>query len=210
VKGKCKNPVTPSKDKTRKPWALRKEKRWKLEKQEQAKPKTSRRKMIKNKGQNKWNRDQKCHTKNQWNKELVLWKNKQDWQTLGKHDENAGEKTQISKIRKKKKRMIVTNTKEIQRLLWEPIFQKIRKSWRNGQISNTYDHPKLNTEDINHLNRSITHNEIEAAIESPKKEKFRTSQILCWIHLIFKELITTLPKLFHEVERKEALPNSFY
>jgi chromosome segregation ATPase len=27
VKGKCKNPVTPSKDKTRKPWALRKEKR---------------------------------------------------------------------------------------------------------------------------------------------------------------------------------------
>jgi hypothetical protein len=38
----------------------------------------------------------------------------------------------------------------------------------------TYDHPKLNQEDINHLNRSITHNEIEAAIESPKKEKSRT------------------------------------
>jgi hypothetical protein len=35
----------------------------------------------------------------------------------------------------------------------------------------TYDHPKLNQEDINHLNRSITQNEIEAAIESPKKEK---------------------------------------
>jgi hypothetical protein len=53
----------------------------------------------------------------------------------------------------------------------------------------TYDHPKLNQEDINHLNRSITQNEIEAAIESlpkrnahinkrkkksPKKEKPRT------------------------------------
>jgi hypothetical protein len=34
----------------------------------------------------------------------------------------------------------------------------------------TSDHPKLNQEDINHLNRSITHNEIEAAINSlPKK-----------------------------------------
>jgi NADH/NAD ratio-sensing transcriptional regulator Rex len=34
----------------------------------------------------------------------------------------------------------------------------------------TYDYPKLNQEDINHLNRSITHNEIEAAIKSlPKK-----------------------------------------
>jgi hypothetical protein len=32
----------------------------------------------------------------------------------------------------------------------------------------TYDHPKLNQEDINHLNRYIIQNEIEAAIESPK------------------------------------------
>jgi hypothetical protein len=34
-----------------------------------------------------------------------------------------------------------------------------------------YDHPKLNQEDINHLNRSITHNEIEAAIKSLPKKK---------------------------------------
>jgi hypothetical protein len=33
----------------------------------------------------------------------------------------------------------------------------------------TYDHPKLNQEDINNLSRSITHNETEAAIVSPKK-----------------------------------------
>jgi hypothetical protein len=38
----------------------------------------------------------------------------------------------------------------------------------------TFDHPKLKQENINHLNRSTTHNEIEAAIESPKKEKSRT------------------------------------
>jgi hypothetical protein len=34
-----------------------------------------------------------------------------------------------------------------------------------------YDHPKLNQEDINHLNRSITQNEIEAAIKSVPKKK---------------------------------------
>jgi hypothetical protein len=34
----------------------------------------------------------------------------------------------------------------------------------------TYDHTKLNQEDINHLNISITQNEIEIAIKSPKKE----------------------------------------
>jgi hypothetical protein len=39
---------------------------------------------------------------------------------------------------------------------------------------NTYDHEKLNREDITHLNRSITSNEMEATINSPKKEKSRT------------------------------------
>jgi hypothetical protein len=34
----------------------------------------------------------------------------------------------------------------------------------------TYDQPKLNQEDINHLNRSITSNEIEAAIVSQKRK----------------------------------------
>jgi hypothetical protein len=51
-----------------------------LEKQEQTNPKTSRRReIIKNTGWNQWNRNnnnKKKHTKNQWNKKLVLWKNK--------------------------------------------------------------------------------------------------------------------------------------
>jgi hypothetical protein len=29
---------------------------------------------------------QKNYTKNQWNKKLVLWKNKQNWETPGKSD----------------------------------------------------------------------------------------------------------------------------
>jgi hypothetical protein len=35
----------------------------------------------------------------------------------------------------------------------------------------TYDHPKLNQEDINQLNRSITQNEIETATKSLPKKK---------------------------------------
>jgi hypothetical protein len=39
----------------------------------------------------------------------------------------------------------------------------------------TYDYPKLNQEDINNLNRSITNNEIEAAVKSsPPPKKSRT------------------------------------
>jgi hypothetical protein len=34
-----------------------------------------------------------------------------------------------------------------------------------------YEHPKLNQEDIKHLNRSITFNEIEATIKSLPKRK---------------------------------------
>jgi hypothetical protein len=35
----------------------------------------------------------------------------------------------------------------------------------------TYDHPKLNQEDIYHPNRSATHNEIEAVIKNLPKKK---------------------------------------
>jgi hypothetical protein len=45
------------------------------------------------------------------------------------------------------------------------------------KLLDTYDHPKLNPEDINHLNRC---KEIKKTIESPNKEKSRTQ----WIHPI--------------------------
>jgi hypothetical protein len=40
-----------------------------------------------------------------------------------------------------------------------------------NKIIDTYDH--LTQEDINHLNRLIIHNEIEAAIDSPQTKKSR-------------------------------------
>jgi hypothetical protein len=76
----------------------------------------------------------------------------------------------------------------------------------------TYDHPKLNQEDINHLNRSITQNEIEAATKGPSKMKSPGPDgFSAEFYQTFKEeLIPTLLKVFHEIEREGILPNSFY
>jgi hypothetical protein len=69
----------------------------------------------------------------------------------------------------------------------------------------------LNQEDINHLNRSITHNEIEAAIKNlPKKKSLRLDAFSAEFYQTFKEeLIPTLLKLFHRLEREGTLPNLF-
>jgi hypothetical protein len=65
--------------------------------------------------------------------------------------------------------MITTNIKEIQGII-KDYFESISR--RNGNFLHKYDHPKLNQEENNHLNRFITHNEIEAAIKSlPKKKR---------------------------------------
>jgi hypothetical protein len=40
-----------------------------------------------------------------------------------------------------------------------------------------YDHPNSNKEDINHLNRYITENEIEAAIKHSKKQRTPGSNV---------------------------------
>jgi hypothetical protein len=76
----------------------------------------------------------------------------------------------------------------------------------------TYNHPKLNQEDINHLNRSITQKEIEAAIKSlPEKKSSRPDGYIAEFYQTFKEeLIPTLLNLFHKIEREGTLPNSFY
>jgi hypothetical protein len=58
----------------------------------------------------------------------------------------------------------------------------------------TYDHPKLNQENFNDLNRSITCNEIEAAIQSlPKKTNLGPSEFSAEFYQTFKEEL--IPKI---------------
>jgi hypothetical protein len=75
-----------------------------------------------------------------------------------------------------------------------------------------YDHPNLNQEDINHLNRSKTWNEIEAAIKNLQKKKSPGLDGFCneFCQTFKVQLIITLLTVFHEIEREGALPNSFY
>jgi glutamyl-tRNA reductase len=62
----------------------------------------------------------------------------------------------------------------------------------------TYNHPKLNQEAINHLNRSITQKEIEAGTKSlPNKKSPGPDIFSAEFYHTFKELIPTLLKLFH-------------
>jgi hypothetical protein len=61
----------------------------------------------------------------------------------------------------------------------------------------------LNQEDINNLNRSLTQNEIEAAIKSlTKKKSPRPDGFSAEFYQTFKELIPTLLKLSHEMEKE--------
>jgi hypothetical protein len=123
-------------------------------------------------------------------------------------------KDQISKIRNKKGG-IRTNTKEIQGIIrdyCENLYSnKLEHVEEMDKFLNTYGHPNLNQEDINHLNRFITHNEIEAAIKNlPEKKNPGRDRFSADFYQTFKELMPTLLKHFHEIEREGTLPNSFY
>jgi hypothetical protein len=69
------------------------------------------------------------------------------------------EKAQISKI-KNTKGEITTNTEEIQGIIrdyFDNLYSnKLENFEEMDKFLETYEHPKLNQEDTNHLNRSIT------------------------------------------------------
>jgi glutamyl-tRNA reductase len=87
---------------------------------------------------------------------------------------------------------------EIQRIIRDYFENLYSNKFENlkemDKFVDTYDHPKLNQEDSNRLNRSITKKEIEAAIKSlPKKEKSRPDGFSAEFYQTFKEeLIPTL------------------
>jgi hypothetical protein len=111
---------------------------------------------------------------------------------------------QISKIRNATGE-ITTNTTEIQGLIRDYFENLYSNKFENLEEMNKfldpYDHPKLNQEDINQLNRPITRNEIEATIKSlPKKKRPGPDGFSVEFYQTFKrELIPTLLKLFHEI-----------
>jgi hypothetical protein len=83
------------------------------------------------------------------------------------------EKSQINKIRNEKGE--ITHMKEIQGIIRDYFGKlysdKLENLEEMDKFLEIYDHLNLNQEDVNHLNRAITSNEIEAAIKSLPKKK---------------------------------------
>jgi thymidine phosphorylase len=92
-------------------------------------------------------------------KSVFFFKIKNIEKRLGNLTIKNREKTQNNKIRNKK-REIKINTKEIEEVIrdyYENIYSnKLENLKQMSKFLETYDHSKLNQEDINHLNRSVT------------------------------------------------------
>jgi hypothetical protein len=100
------------------------------------------------------------------------------------------EKTQISEIRNEK-RQITANTNEIQKIIRDCFenlcSNKLENLEEMDKFLDTYDHLKLNQEDINYLNKSITCDEIEEAKSLPKEKSPGPDGFFAEFYQTFKE-----------------------
>jgi hypothetical protein len=123
------------------------------------------------------------------------------------------ERTQINKNRDEKgiAQQIPREFRESSGIFKNLIFLKMENLEEMDKFPDTYDLPKLNQVDINHLNRSIISNEIEAVKKcfptkkSPEPDRFTTE-----FNQTFKVLKPMFLKLINKIEREGMLPNSFY
>ena len=125
------------------------------------------------------------------------------------------ERMQIDKIRNEKGEITI-DTAEIHRIIKDYYKQLYANKMDNHEemdkLSERYNFPRLNQEELENINRPITSNEIETIIKnlttnkSPGPDGFTGE-----FYQIFREELTpVLLKLFQKIAEGETLPNSFY
>jgi hypothetical protein len=89
---------------------------------------------------------------------------------------------------------------------------KLENLDKMDKFRDRYQVPKLNQDQVNDLNSSMSPKEIEAVTNSlPTKKEPGPDGFSTEFYQTFKEdLIPVLHKLFHKIETKGTLPNSFY
>ena len=111
---------------------------------------------------------------------------------------------------------MTTETEEIQEVIrsyYKSLYStKLENLEEMDNFLDRYQIPKLNQNQINHINSPITPKEIEAVIKRlPTKNALGPDAFSGELYRTFiKNLITILSKLFQKMETEETLPNSFF
>ena len=125
------------------------------------------------------------------------------------------EKTQINRIRNEKGE-VTTDTAEIQRIMrdyYKPLYaNKIDNLEEMDKFLEQYNHPGLNQEEIEKINRPITSTEIETVIKNlPTNKSPGPDGFTGEFYQTFREELTPiLLTLFQNIADEGTLPNSFY
>jgi hypothetical protein len=181
-----------------------------LEKQEQAIPKTSRRKEI-IKITAEINETETAKTIQRFNetKRQFIEKINNIDRPLANLIKMRRVKTQINIIRNAN-REITISTKEIQEISETTLRAYMATNWKISKKWTEFYNLTTMQEDINHLNGSVTQKEIEVVIKSlPKKKSPGPDGFIAEFYETFKELTSTILKLFQEIER-DILGGQYY